>query len=210
MSILAKPLQEIDDILDEVSDRINLTLNLQAVQFTNEQFFQLCVNNRDLRFERNAKGDLIIMPPTGGITGERNSEINFQLRLWNNQYKIGKVFDSSTGYKLPNGANRSPDSSWIPPEKWTALTPQQREKFLPLCPDFVIELLSPSDSLKDTQAKMKEYLENGTRLGWLINRKARQVEIYRQGREVEILENPQSLSGEDVLVGFILELKLIW
>ncbi len=186
------------------------TLDLSAIKLTNEQFFQLCVNNRDLRFERNTKGDLIIMPPTGGETSNKNSDINFQLCLWNNQHKLGKVFDSSGGFKLQNGADRSPDSSWIPIERWNALTPQQREKFLPLCPDFVIELLSPSDSLKDTQNKMKEYLENGTKLGWLINRKARQVEIYRQGREVEVLDHPQSLSGEDVLVGFVLNLQLIW
>ncbi|ACK64182.1 protein of unknown function DUF820 [Rippkaea orientalis PCC 8801] len=187
-----------------------LEIHFESFKLTDEEFYQICQDNRDLRFERNAKGDLFIMPPTGGETGERNSEINFQLRLWNKQYQLGQVFDSSTGFTLPNGAQRSPDASWIPLETWHNLTPKQRETFLPLCPDFVIELRSASDSLKSLQEKMKEYLENGTRLGWLINRKDRQVEIYRLGKEVEILENPQTLSGEDVLPNFVLDLTSIW
>ncbi len=188
----------------------NFVLDLQAVALTDEQFFQLCVNNRDLNFERNAKGDLLIMPPTGGETSNRNIEIAYQVQAWSRQNKLGIAFDSSGGFKLPNGANRSPDASWIPVNKWNALTSQQQQKFLPLCPDFAIELRSPSDSLKETQDKMQEYLENGTILGWLINRKARQVEIYLQGKEVEILDNPQTLSGENVLVGFVLALDNIW
>ncbi|GBF82744.1 Uma2 family endonuclease [Aphanothece sacrum] len=188
----------------------SVQINLDSLNLTDEQFYQICQDNRDLRFEKNAKGDLIIMPPTGGETGERNSEINFQIQLWNKEYKLGKVFDSSTGFKLPNGADRSPDASWIPLEKWDNLTPKQRQKFLSLCPDFVIELCSPSDSLKPLQEKMIEYIENGTKLGWLINRKDKKIEIYRQGREVEILDNPNTLLGENILPNFVLNLELIW
>ena len=185
-------------------------IKFESWQLSDEQFFQLCQDNRDLRLERNAKGDLIIMPPTGGETGNSNAGITAQLWLWNNLHKLGVVFDSSTGFKLPNGADRSPDAAWIPLEKWQALTPQQKERFLPLSPDFVIELMSPSDSLETARKKMQEYLDNGTRLGWLINRKTREVEIYRQGQAVEILTNPESLSGENILPEFSLNLTLIW
>ena len=185
-------------------------IKFESWQLSDEQFFQLCQDNRDLRLERNPKGDLIIMPPTGGETGNSNAGITAQLWLWNNLHKLGVVFDSSTGFKLPNGADRSPDAAWIPLEKWQALTPQQKERFLPLSPDFVIELMSPSDSLETARKKMQEYLDNGTRLGWLINRKTREVEIYRQGQAVEILTNPESLSGENILSQFVLELDNIW
>ncbi|GCL58615.1 Uma2 family endonuclease [Microcystis aeruginosa] len=185
-------------------------IKFESWQLSDEQFFQLCQDNRDLRLERNAKGDLIIMPPTGGETGNSNAGITAQLWLWNNLHKLGVVFDSSTGFKLPNGAARSPDAAWIPLEKWQALTPQQKERFLPLSPDFVIELMSASDNLETARKKMQEYLDNGTRLGWLINRKTRQVEIYRQGQTVEILTNPESLSGENILPEFSLNLTLIW
>jgi Uma2 family endonuclease len=188
----------------------NLTIDLSSVDLSDEQFFRLCVSNRDYRFERNTKGDLVIMPPTGGETGNKNAGITAQLWVWNNQKKLGKVFDSSTGFKLPLGAVRSSDTSWIPQEKWNNLTSQEKEKFLPLYPDFVIELLSPTDNLIDTQKKMIEYLENGTKLGWLINREARQVEVYRINQEVEILDNPSSVSGENVLEDFNLEMELIW
>ena len=185
-------------------------IKFESWQLSDEQFFQLCQDNRDLRLERSAKGDLIIMPPTGGETGNSNAGITAQLWLWNNLHKLGVVFDSSTGFKLPNGADRSPDAAWIPLEKWQALTPQQKERFLPLSPDFVIELMSPSDNLETARKKMQEYLDNGTRLGWLINRKTREVEIYRQGQAVEILTNPESLSGENMLPEFSLNLTLIW
>lgn len=186
------------------------TLNLQAIPLTDEQFFQLCINNRDLRFERNANGDLIIMPPTGGETGNRNGRIIQQLFNWTDADRTGISFDSSTGFKLPNNADRSPDAAWIPLEKWNALSSEQQEKFLPLCPDFVIELRSPSDSLKTLQEKMQEYIDNGTRLGWLIDRTTKKVEIYRPGKLVEILDSPMALSGEDVLQNFVLDLQLIW
>ncbi|XWK86304.1 MAG: Uma2 family endonuclease [Phormidium sp.] len=188
-----------------------LTVNFNSIiKLTDEQFFQLCQDNRDLRFERNANGELIIMPPTGGETGNRNGRLTQQLFNWTDVDGTGIAFDSSTGFKLPNGGDRSPDAAWIPLERWNALNAEQKRRFLPLCPDFVVELLSPSDSLSATQEKMREYLANGTSLGWLIVRASRRVEIYRQGREVEVLESPVSLSGEDVLPGFVLNLEPIW
>jgi Uma2 family endonuclease len=189
---------------------MTVEVKFNSFQLSDEQFFQLCQDNRDLRLERSAKGDLIIMPPTGGKTSNSNAGITAQLWLWNNLNKLGVVFDSSTGFKLPNGADRSPDAAWIPLDKWQALTPQQKERFLRLSPDFVIELMSASDNLETTRKKMQEYLDNGTRLGWLINRKTREVEIYRQGQAVEILTNPESLSGENILPEFSLNLTLIW
>ena len=189
----------------------NLTIELNSViDMTEEQFFQLCQKNSDLRFERNSQGDLIIISPTGGETGSYNAGLISKIWIWNEQRKLGIVFDSSTGFQLPNGANLSPDASWITIEKWNNLTSEQRTKFLPLCPDFLIELMSPSDSLPKTQEKMKEYLENGMQLGWLINPKNQQVEIYRAGKDVEILDSPEILSGEDVLPGFILDMTRIW
>ena len=201
------------------------TLELN-IDLTDEQFFQLCQQNRDLRFERTASGELIIMPPTGSETSDRNADLTYQLRAWTRQNKLGKSFDSSGGFKLPNGAERSPDASWVKMERWNALTQAEKERFAPLCPDFVVELMSPSDSVEKTRAKMtsdpasakdardrarmREYLANGARLGWLINRQREQVEIYRLNREVEILSNPQTLSGEDVLPGFILDFAQIW
>lgn len=189
----------------------SLTLNLPPVlKLTDEQFEQLAAVNSDLRLELTAKGELIIMPPTGGETGDRNFELDGQLWLWNRQNCLGKAFDSSTGFRLPNGATRSPDVAWIEMERWEALTPTQRKKFLPLCPDFAIELVSETDDVEETRTKMQEYLQNGLRLGWLINPKLRQVEIYRPNRGVEVLTSPTTLSGEDVLPGFVLDLKLIF
>jgi Uma2 family endonuclease len=184
-----------------------LTLQLPlALKFTDEEFEQLVAANRDLRLELSSLGELVIMSPTGGETGNRNFEMYIDLGIWNRQNKLGKAFDSSTGFKLPNGATRSPDASWITQERWDGLTPQQRKKYLPLCPDFAVELVSESDDLADTQAKMREYIQNGLRLGWLINPQDKQVEIYRPNQEVEVLNSPSSLSGEDVLPGFILDL----
>ncbi|MHC5725901.1 MAG: Uma2 family endonuclease [Nostoc sp.] len=184
------------------------TLTLK-IDLTDEQFFQMCQKNRDYRFERTASGELLIMPPTGSDTGRRNVKISTQLDIWNSESNLGEVFDSSTGFTLPNGAERSPDASWIKIERWNALTPEQQEKFAPICPDFVVELRSRSDSLKELQEKMQEYIENGAQLGWLIDRKNKRVEIYRPGKDVEILNNPASLSGENVLPGFILDLQQI-
>ncbi|NEP78337.1 MAG: Uma2 family endonuclease [Okeania sp. SIO3C4] len=181
-----------------------------VVELTDEQFFQLCQKNQDLRFERNAKGDLIIMSPAGTETGNRNGRLTQQLFNWADRNELGIPFDSSAGFNLPNGENRSPDAAWVPIEKWNNLTPEQRTKFSPICPDFLVELMSPSDSLSETRKKMKEYLENGMILGWLINRETQKVEIYRQGKDVEILDSPEILSGEDVLPGFILDMTRIW
>jgi len=182
----------------------------KSLKFTDDKFVEMVAANKDLRLELSAQGELSIISPTGGETGDRNLELGGQVWFWNRQNGLGKAFDSSTGFKLPNGATRSPDVSWIKIETWNTLTPEQRKKFLPLCPDFVIELVSESDDLADTQAKMREYIANGLRLGWLINPKNKQVEIYRPNQEIEILESPTSLSGEDVLPGFILDLQPIF
>jgi Uncharacterized protein conserved in cyanobacteria len=188
-----------------------LTLNLPSIHtLTDEQFFELCSENRDLQFEKTADGVLIIMPPTGGETGRRNVSILFQLETWSQQDKTGVTFDSSTCFKLPNGANRSPDGSWIQLERWQQLTPEAREKFPPICPDFVIELRSKTDSLTTLQNKMKEYQQNGVKLGLLIDPIQKKVEIYRLNQPVEILQNPDQLSGEDILKGFILDLNPIF
>ena len=187
-----------------------ITVELRPlVDLTDEQFYQLCQNNPDIKIERDAKGKLIVMPPTGGESGKRNADLTADLVIWNRQTKLGIVFDSSTGFTLPNGAKRSPDASWLPIERWNALTPQQRKRFLPLCPDFVIELMSETDVLEEAQEKMNEYFSTGLRLGWLIDPKNKRVEIYRQGRDVEIIQSPTTLSGEDVLPGFALDLNQI-
>ncbi|MDC0834522.1 Uma2 family endonuclease [Geitlerinema sp. CS-897] len=178
---------------------------------TPEQFAALAAANRDLRLERTATGHLIVNPPTGSESGKRNAKIITQLGVWGEANEgLGEYFDSSTGFELPNGANRSPDASWVCKERWEALTPEQRKGFAPLCPDFVIELRSETDRIKDLRAKMQEYMENGTQLGWLIDPQNRRVEIYRAGRSVEVLENPSTLSGEAILPGFVLKLQRIW
>lgn len=188
-----------------------ITVNFNSIiKLTDEQFYKLCQDNPDVKFERNAKGEIIIMPPTGGETGKRNAGITADFVIWNRTAKLGEVFDSSTCFHLPNGSDRSPDVAWIKQERWDALTPEQKEKFPPIAPDFVLELMSSTDSLKDTQDKMKEYIDNQVKLGWLFNRKTRRVEIYRQGQAVEFLESPTELSGEDVLPGFVLNLQLVW
>ena len=186
-----------------------LILNLHpAIELTDEQFFQLCQNNRDLRLERTAEGELIIRPPTGWKSGNQNSRLTQRLGNWTETDGTGLAFDSSTGFKLPNGANRSPDASWVRKERLEALNPDPT-RFLPMAPDFVVELRSATDNLKTVQQKMQEYLENGVRLGWLIDPQNQQVEVYRQGRDVEVLQSPTTLSGEDVLPGFVLDLTQI-
>jgi Uma2 family endonuclease len=181
------------------------------LQVTPAQFETLAMVNRDLRLERTATGDLIVNPPTGWETGERNRSLTGQLDRWYEDHEdLGKAFDSSTGFTLPNGATRSPDVSWVSRDRWEALTSEQTGTFANICPDFVVELRSASDNLQSLQAKMQEYMDNGARLGWLIDPQNRQVEIYRQGQEVELLEHPTELSGEDVLPGFVLNLRRIW
>ncbi|BAY45607.1 TPR repeat-containing protein [Scytonema sp. HK-05] len=204
---------KIDDILlTPANATMNpLTLDLRPViRLTHEQFEQIALANPDLRIELSADGELSIMPPTGGNTGRRNADLTTDLNLWNRQTRLGVVFDSSTIFRLPNGAERSPDAAWIILERWNALTQNEQDSFPPLCPDFVIELRSKTDSLKPLQAKMQEYQDNGCRLGWLMNYQDRQVEIYRPQREKEVLQSPQTLSGEEVLPGFVLDLQMIW
>ena len=186
---------------------IVFTLALRpTLELTDEQFEQICQANRDLKFERTAKGELVIVALTGGETGRRNLNLSGQLWLWNQQTGLGEGFDSSTGFRLPNGAIRSPDAAWVRLERWQALTPDQRKKYVPLCPDFVVELRSASDELMDLQAKMREYLENGLQLGWLLDPETETVEIYRSNQAVELLEKPVNLSGESILPGFVLAL----
>jgi Uma2 family endonuclease len=187
------------------------TLDLSPIiTLTREEFRKLCAANPEMKLERSAKGELLIMSPTGGETGNWNSELTSEVVFWNRQSQTGKTFDSSTGFELPQGSDRSPDVAWIPLEKWQALTPEQQRGCLPLCPDFVIELLSPSDSWKQGQAKMEEYRANGCRLGWLLDPKGQRVAIYRPHQPVEILTAPATLSGEDVLPGFVLNLQFLW
>lgn len=189
----------------------SVTLTLYPMlELTDEQFEWICRNNPELRLERTATGELVVMSPTGSETGERNSGIIGQLWLWNRDRLLGKTFDSSTGFKLPNGATRSPDAAWVRLDRWEALTPDERRRFAPICPDFVVELRSPSDDLDEIQAKMREYVENGLQLGWLIDPETQQVEIYRPNPLVEVLHKPETLSGEDVLPGFTLVLQEMW
>ena len=181
-----------------------------SLQMSDEQFFEFCLINRDLRIERTSKGDIIVMPPTGGETGIINSKLNMDFGIWARQDGSGKVFDSSTGFTLANGATRSPDVSWVRNERWESLPQEQRKKFPRLCPDFVAELRSESDSLTSLKSKMQEYLENGAELGWLIDPVERQVHIYRSGSAPEVLNDPRDLSGESVLKGFTLDVQSLW
>jgi len=180
---------------------------MTIVQLTDDAFYALCRANPEIKFERTAKGELIVMPPTGGETGSRNSKLNQRLANWAEADGTGITFDSSTGFKLPNGADRSPDAAWILLARWEDLTPEQRRRFPPIAPDFVVELRSDTDSLTVTQAKMQEYIDNGVRLGWLLDPQTRQVEIYCEGQDKEVLPSPTNLSGEEVLPGFVLDLR---
>ncbi len=181
-----------------------------ALEMDEEQFFEFCRLNRGWRIERSAEGDLEVMVPTGGETSDRNSEINMQLRQWAKRDGAGVAFESNGGFVLPNGAIRSPDASWVWRGRLANLTAEQKQRFLPLCPDFVIELRSPSDPLPPIEAKMREYAENGARLGWLMDPVERKVHVYKPGEPIEILERPNRLSEDPVLPGFTLDLQPIW
>ena len=183
------------DVLEKISD---------------DEFENFCRHNPNLEIELTKEGDLLIMPPTGGETGIRNFSLNFEFGKWLEKNRGGVAFDSSTVFKLPNGAKRSPDLSWTTNEKWNALSAEEKKKFPPLCPDFVVELRSPSDALKNLQNKMEEYIENGAALGWLIDPTARRIYVYRPNFETATLDNPETVSGEPLLKNFTLVMEKIW
>jgi Uma2 family endonuclease len=212
-ALLIKP-----EVVPKATDGQELTLGLPPivgdprplVDMTDEQFFLFCQVNRDLRIERTAKGEIIIMAPAGGETSNRNIHIAMQLNAWAISDRSGAAFDSSGGFRLPNGATRSPDAAWVRRARLGQIDQAQKRRFLPLCPDFVLELCSPSDSLRDVQDKMDEYMANGAQLGWLIDPEDRSVYVYHPGRPAEHLENVESVSGDPVLPGFVLSLSHIW
>jgi Uma2 family endonuclease len=193
------------------TESIPLTVNLPAIApMTHEQFYNFCLANRDLRIERTATGEVVIMPPAFSDTGNRNFNIAAQLWNWSEQDGTGIGFDSSSGFTLPNGATRSPDASWVRLARWNGLTEEQKASFAPICPDFVIELRSSSDALTRLQDKLQEYIANGALLGWLIDRKHRTVHIYRPNQEPDILNNPETVSGDPELPGLVLRMAKIW
>ncbi|MCC7261497.1 MAG: Uma2 family endonuclease [Candidatus Latescibacteria bacterium] len=196
---------------DREAGQAPVVLQLRPVlELTDEQLYGFSQLNRDLRIERNAEGELVIMPPTGGETGRRNAEITVQLGVWARSDGTGVIFDSSTGFHLPNGAVRSPDVAWVRRTQLASLSVEQRQQFTPLCPDFVIELRSNTDSLSLLQGKMQEYLDNGAQLCWLIDPEQRRVHVYRPGVSVEVMENPEAISGAPMLAGFSLDLRQVW
>jgi Uma2 family endonuclease len=193
------------------TEQIPMTVNFPLIaQMTTEQFYEFCLANRDLRIERTATGEVIVMPPAFSDTGNRNIKIAQQVANWAEKDGTGETFDSSAGFTLPNGAIRSPDASWIRSERWNALTDEQKASFAPICPDFVIELGSASDRLTTLQEKMQEYIDNGALLGLLIDRKERTVHLYRPQQIPQILENPAEIQCDPELPGFILKMSSIW
>lgn len=180
------------------------------LQMNDEEFFRFCQLNPELRIERTSGGDIIVMAPTGGKTGRRNARLIAAFVNWAEKDGSGQFFDSSTEFILPNGAGRAPDLSWIRNERWLALTEKQQEQFPPLCPNFVVELRSPTDRLETLRTKMQEYAANGAELGWLIDPRERKVHIFRPGLDPEVLENPQQVSGEPLLKGFVLDVQVLW
>jgi Uma2 family endonuclease len=182
-----------------------LTIYASNAKLTDDQFFDICHQNEGLRFEMTTQGDLMVMPPVGGLSGDREMSLGAKVWIWNDASRLGRVFSSSTIFRLPNGAKRSPDVAWVEQSRWDALSLEAQEKFPPLAPDFVIELRSRTDDLALLQAKMQEYLDSGVRLGWLINPQDQQVEIYQPGQEVEVRSLPAQLSGGEILPGFLLD-----
>ncbi len=181
-----------------------------ATRVSDEEFAELCRLNPELQFERTSEGELVIMAPTGGKTGRRNAKLMMAFGLWAERDGTGQSFDSSTLFSLPNSARRSPDLSWVRNKRWNALTAQEQDEFPPLCPDFVVELRSRTDRLTTQQEKMEEYIANGAQLGWLIDPLERKVHIYRADAGTEILDDPQTVSGEPLLKGFVLDVQSLW
>lgn len=197
-------------ILTEPPDYVPTVFNFSPLSLTDEQFESLCRNHPELNLEMSAEGELIIVPPTLPYTGEKNADLIFEVSLWARSDKTGIVFDSSSLFTFPNGAKRSPDVSWVKREKWDNLSEAEKRRFSRLAPDFVIELRSQSDALKTLQNKMAEYIANGVRLGWLIDPIERKAHVYRENGEIEILDNPETVSGEAALKGFELNLRQFW
>ena len=193
------------------ASELPLVLRLRpVVELTDDLLLRLGSLNRDLRLERNAEGDLLLMPPAGGDSSASNAQVTIQLGVWANQDGTGMIFDSSGGFTLPNGAVRSPDASWMLHSRLDQLTPEQRKKFIPACPDFVLELRSPSDTMADLHAKLGEYIANGAQLGWLLDPETRRVFVYRPDSPVEQLDDPAAVAGDPVLPGFVLNLREVW
>lgn len=208
---MTKLLDEVQPAARQPMKGAAIVLDLRPViDLTDEQFYELCRANAELRFERNAEGEILIMPPAGTKTGHRNARLTQRLMNWSDEDGSGLTFDSSTAFKLPNGATRSPDASWIRRARYEALTPEEQEKFSPICPDFVIELRSLTDTVEELQAKMEEYVANGAQLGWLLDPQERRVHVYRPRVEPEVLDNPPSVAGDPVLPGFVINLQEIW
>jgi Uma2 family endonuclease len=180
------------------------------LRMNDEEFFEFCQLNPELRIERTSGGDIIVMAPTGGKTGRRNARLIAAFGIWAEKDGSGQFFDSSTEFILPNGAGRAPDLSWIRNERWLALTEKQQEQFPPLCPNFVVELRSPTDQLETLKTKMEEYVANGAELGWLIDSLERKVHIFRPDMAPEVLEGPREVSGEPLLKGFVLDVQVLW
>jgi Uma2 family endonuclease len=197
---LTTPTEERDEALV-----LHLGLKMDA-----DEFYDFCMRHEDLNLELSSEGDLIIVPPAGMKAGRCNFKLAVRFGLWAEKDGTGETFDSSSMFSLPNGAKRSPDLSWIKKERWEALSEKEQEKFSPICPDFVVELRSPSDSLKRLQKKMEEYVENGAQLGWLLDPSTRKVYVYRPGAEAEVLEDPETVSGEPLLRGFTLDVRALW
>ncbi len=192
------------------SVKVDLSALMILPEMSEDQFYEFCRSNADLRIERSAQGEVIVMPPTFADTGNRNNKLSYQVTRWAEENETGEVFDSSAGFTLPNGATRSPDVSWIQLDRWNALTDEQQASFAPICPDFVIELRSGSDTLKGLQEKMREYIENGVALGLLIDRKKKNVYCYRADGSILVLNNPLVVSCDPELPGLTLQMAKIW
>jgi Uma2 family endonuclease len=193
----------------ETDTAVRLVLQVQSVGLTDDQFLRLCSDNRDFRIEMTAQGDLIIMPPPGSKTGQRNTHITYCLVIWTKQDGTGVCFGADTGFTLPNGAKRGPDAAWISRERWDRVSEELKEKLAPICPDFVIELRSPTDRLSDVEDKMADYIANGARLGWLLDPFDNCAIIYRQGQTPERIDNPTIIAGDPVLPGFTFDFREI-